>query len=96
MENFKKRLEKLMAERNFNNSSLGRKIGKVPTTVKNWVDGKGMPEMNVIEELAKALDTTPAYLLFGIKEEEITRVSEPMVNYGEVTIKKEELLEFYQ
>jgi transcriptional regulator with XRE-family HTH domain len=94
MEAFNVRLKRLMGLKNLNNSSLGRHIKKVPSTVKNWVDGIGKPEINTLELIAEILDVTPAYLLYGVEEkppQNVLREPEPV--YG---IPKEDLIEFYK
>jgi transcriptional regulator with XRE-family HTH domain len=97
MEEFKDRLKKLMKGKKFNSSSLSRQLGKASTTVLNWVDGKAMPELNIIEKIAAELGTTPAYLLYGIKEPDPpNQLQEPAAVYGTIKLDKEELIEFYK
>ncbi len=95
MEDFKGRLSRLMKEKNFNNSSLGREIEKVPSAVKKWVDGEGMPELKAIDKIAKILQVSPAYLLYGVEETPPMVLREPEPVYG-VEITKDELIEFYK
>lgn len=85
MEDFKGRLARLMKEKNFNNSSLGREIDKVPSTVKKWVDGEGMPELKAIDKIASTLQVSPAYLLYGVED----------LN-PKIGISSEELIEFFK
>ncbi len=87
----------LMKEHRLNNSSLGRLIDKVPSTVKKWADGLGMPELSIIDKIASELKTTPAYLLYGIKEPDPpNELQEPTAVYGTIKLDKEELIEFYK
>ncbi|MDP1816706.1 MAG: helix-turn-helix domain-containing protein [Leadbetterella sp.] len=94
MEAFNVRLKRLMGLKNLNNSSLGRQINKVPSTVKNWVDGIGKPELNTLEDMAEILGVTPAYLLYGVEDPpKKNLLEEPQAVYG---IPKEDLIEFYK
>ena len=93
MKNFNERLEALMNEKKYNNSSLSRKLNKVPSTVKKWVDGDGMPELPIFYQLANLLGVKPSYLLFGDEEKEPLTLAEPNPAYG---IPKEDLIEFYE
>lgn len=93
MENFNERLQALMDEKKLNNSSLSRKLNKVPSTVKKWVDGDGMPELPIFYQLANLLGVRPSYLLFGEHEVQKYPVEEPKPAYG---ISKEDLIEFYE
>lgn len=97
MEDFKARLIRLMKEKKYNNSTLAIAIGaKSPSTVQQWVVGKGMPELNNIEKISIQLNTTPAYLLYGIKEPAPPeQLREPEETYG-IKIEKSELIEFYK
>jgi transcriptional regulator with XRE-family HTH domain len=92
MKKFNERLEALMNEKKYNNSSLSRKLNKVPSTVKKWVDGDGMPELPIFYQLANLLGVKPSYLLFGDEEQPLI-LEEPKAKYG---IPKEDLIEFYE
>lgn len=55
-----------------------------------------MPELNIIDKIAQTLGTTPAYLLYGIKElAPPEQLREPEETYG-IRIEKSELIEFYK
>lgn len=99
MEDFKARLWRLMQSKNLNNSSLGKILGKAPSTVKYWREGT-WPEMATLIKIAEALEVSLEYLLFGIKgqksyeikESDDLHLQEPEERYG---IKKDDLIEFF-
>lgn len=58
------RIASLLEKKGMTQSDLARRIGKSPQTVQKWVNGGGVRGKN-LEEVAKVLGTTEAYLLAG-------------------------------
>lgn len=58
------RIAALLEKKNMSQSDLARAINKSPQAVQKWVNG-GLARGSTVEDIAKALNTTEAYLLAG-------------------------------
>lgn len=62
---FGNRLRLLRLSRELSQSELARSIGRHQTAIGPYERGEYMPARDVVEKLARILDTSPEYLLFG-------------------------------
>lgn len=60
-----KAIKELRERRKITQKELSEKIGVSDKTVSKWETGKGLPDIGIIEELAKALGVSIAELLTG-------------------------------
>lgn len=60
-----KLIKELREKRKFTQKELADKIMVSDKTVSKWETGKGLPDIGIIEDLAKALGTSAAELLTG-------------------------------
>lgn len=60
-----KRIKALRLEKKLSQTALGNLVGVKYQAVQQWENGKTAPDRKLVEDLAKALNTTPEYLLFG-------------------------------
>ena len=58
-----KRIQNLRIERNYSQNELADKMGIARSTLANYEQGIREPSRKMVEALAKALNTTPAYLM---------------------------------
>lgn len=58
-------ISKLRQERNLTQKELADKIGVTDKAISKWERGKGLPDITLLEPLAKALDVSVAELLGG-------------------------------
>lgn len=58
------RLAECRFEHNLTQKEVGEILGKKPTTVATWEQGKSMPDVETLYRLAKYYDKTIAYM-FG-------------------------------
>lgn len=65
---FKENLKRLRKNKKLTQKQLGELIGKKEITVRNYESGKAVPPLKVIEEIAKALNTSINELVTGAKE----------------------------
>lgn len=66
---FKHRLKKCMEESNLKQTELAEKIFVSKAAINNWLAGKRSPDdPKTYLLLASVLNTSPAYLFFGIRE----------------------------
>lgn len=61
------RIKRLMQEKNFNNSTLAKRIGVSRPTIGNWIDGSSQPLGTNLNALAKALGVDGNYIMNGSK-----------------------------
>lgn len=66
MTDIAKRLTKLRKTKYRFRSEFAREIGVTPQTARDWENGKIRPNGGNLKAIAKALNTTPAYLLTGV------------------------------
>lgn len=86
---FKDRLASLLEQKNGGNQSdLARFVGVTPQAVQAWVSGRTAPRKKQLEKIAVYLDTTDAYLMYGIdgdehfnkvREQILQQTSEPIL-----------------
>ena len=88
------RIASLLEKKGMTQSDLARRIGKSPQTVQKWVNGGGVRGKN-LEEVAKVLGTTEAYLLAGDSATYYIEVYPYDVNHYELNAKGLEL-DIYQ
>lgn len=60
---FAQRLEELLAQNNMTAAELSRKTGIPESAISNYRAGKYEAKQRRLEQLSKALHTTPAYLM---------------------------------
>ena len=48
-------LKRLLSERDMSQSELARRIAKTPAQVNNYINGKSIPPLKVIEQIASVL-----------------------------------------
>lgn len=84
MENeISRKIKQLRQERNMTLEQVANIVGVGKSTVRKWETGMIVNmKRDKIALLAKALDTTPAYLM-GWKEKEQTTLDEPKLTEGE-------------
>ncbi len=84
MENeISRKIKQLRQERNMTLEQVANIVGVGKSTVRKWETGMIVNmKRDKIALLAKALDTTPAYLM-GWKENEQTALDEPKLTEGE-------------
>jgi phage repressor protein C with HTH and peptisase S24 domain len=64
-----KRIKALRLNLGLTQTALGNLVDVKYQAVQQWEKGKTAPERKLVEKLAKALNTTPEYLLFGTLNE---------------------------
>jgi transcriptional regulator with XRE-family HTH domain len=62
------RLNKLLKDAEIKAPELANKIGVSKGTIYNIINGKTIPKQDTISNIAKELDTTTDYLIFGTNE----------------------------
>lgn len=62
------RLNKLLKDAEIKAPELANKIGVSKGTIYNIINGKTMPKQDTISNIAKELNTTTDYLIFGTDE----------------------------
>lgn len=60
---FGERLKELRKSKHLTQAQLGEMVGVIDRTIQRYESGKIQPTMEVINKLARALDTTTSYLL---------------------------------
>lgn len=65
-----KRIKALRLSMKLSQTALGNLVGVKYQSVQQWENGKTAPERKLLEDVAKALNTTPEYLLFGTLPDE--------------------------
>lgn len=73
---FSERLEKLLAKNDITAAELSRRTGIPESAISNYRAGKYEAKQRRLEQLARALNTTPAYLMGWVDSPEI-----PPINY---------------
>lgn len=68
--NFAKKLKIRMAELDMKGTELAKITGFHATSISRWRNGKGVPDINDIMKLAKALECEAAALLPDPEEDE--------------------------
>lgn len=61
--NFVDTIISLMQEQNISQTELSRITGITQSSISDWIRGKYLPKQDKVDILAKALGTTPAYLM---------------------------------
>ncbi|AXF86666.1 HTH-type transcriptional regulator PrtR [Ephemeroptericola cinctiostellae] len=80
---FKDRLATLLEEKNGGNqSALARAVTVSPQAVQSWLAGRTKPRDKQVDALAAYFDTTPAYLLYGQKPDQIEALQHSDEYYG--------------
>lgn len=69
---FPKRLKAARTAKGFNQTELGVEIGAAQSTVAGWERGANEPDFDTLKRLAKALDSLPEWLAFGVNEAGLT------------------------
>jgi transcriptional regulator with XRE-family HTH domain len=79
MNNFKKRLKELLAERHITQNKLAEMIGITQSTVSKWfvLDGHNSPTMNQLIEISRLLQVDLNWLFLGVGDKN-------MVNFYQV------------
>ena len=57
------RLQKLMEEKNMNQTELGKKSGITPSSISDYLNERYQPKQDKIDALSRALNVDPAYLM---------------------------------
>ena len=73
---FSERLEKLLTKNDITAAELSRRTGIPESAISNYRAGKYEAKQRRLEQLARALNTTPAYLMGWVDSPEI-----PPINY---------------
>ena len=63
---FGKRLAAAIEKKGLSQADIGRRMGISRSAVNWWTSGNTYPSIDNVKELAKLLDTTPEWLLFGL------------------------------
>lgn len=61
--NYGERLRNILKEKNMPQRALAKKTGITEATVSNYINGKQLPKLGIIEKIALALDVKTDYLL---------------------------------
>lgn len=94
------RIASLLEKKNMSQSELARAIKKSPQAVQKWVNG-GLARGKTIEALARALNTTEAYLLAGDAATMIVAKDQnkdsylliPLVKWSDISMDIKEMIE---
>lgn len=62
---FAQRLRQAMDSKATTMYRLAKELGVHQTTIKNWLDGKGGPNLGQVQQIAQILDTDVVYLISG-------------------------------
>lgn len=73
-----KRIKALRLEKKLTQTALGALVGVKYQAVQQWESGKTAPDRKLTEEVAKALNTTPEYLLFGTSSDQTEEQTDPV------------------
>lgn len=73
------RIEDLMRAKGFTNSQFAEKVGKSPSEVTKWLSGTQNLTIDILTEIAFALNV-PVAALFGRKPEQIVYRNEIIIN----------------
>lgn len=72
-----KRIADARAKMGWSQHELGDHIGSSQSTVATWERGKNEPDLKTIKRIAKALDTRPEFLAFGVNEASLSLMLVP-------------------
>ena len=85
MATFGERLAKLRESKNLSQAKLAKMAGVPQSTIAQIETGRNKSTKRIIE-LAEALDTTPNYLLNGVKDLSVVPVSSEIGSYSDKNI----------
>jgi SOS-response transcriptional repressor LexA len=81
MNDINQRIAKKREEAGLNQSELARALGVSPQAVQNWESGDNIPRSTRLADIAKAINTTVEYLMFGTITNTQPFISEPKAKY---------------
>ena len=93
MEKIGDRISKLLKETNYSQKELAGLIGVTEASMSRYLNNEREPKMEVIANLATALNTTSDYLINGKENEEDYNVIKNLVARGAKNMSKEEKME---
>lgn len=70
---FAQRLRQAMESKSITMYRLAKELGVHQTTIKNWLDGKGGPNLGQVQQIAKVLSADVVYLISGQTSAEVER-----------------------
>lgn len=90
MEGLGKRIQKLLDEMGFTQRELAEMVGVTDSAMSRYLNDEREPKLDIIANMATALNTTTDYLLKGIDDTESFENTYRLVARGTVAMSDEE------
>ncbi len=89
---FNERIKALIKEKKTNSAQLAKAVGVSKPAMSGYLKGSSIPSAIILGKIAKELEITSDYLLFGSKENILGKDEEKLLNYYSKLDKKNKLI----